>query len=75
MRGHLHPSPARADRVLNATARQPGRDFRVVTVSFDEKDTPAIAKMKRINYLKEMKRPFLPGLALPHGQGPSSDSH
>ncbi|MBI5881972.1 MAG: SCO family protein [Elusimicrobia bacterium] len=46
--------------VLNTTARQPGRDFRVVTVSFDERDAPAIAKMKRINYLKEMKRPFPP---------------
>lgn len=45
---------------LNAVKRTPGKDFNVVTVSFDEKDTPSVAKMKRANYLRELKRPFPP---------------
>ncbi|MBI5623298.1 MAG: SCO family protein [Elusimicrobia bacterium] len=47
-------------QALNAVPREPGRDFRVITVSFDERDTPAIAKEKRRNYLKQLKRPFPP---------------
>ncbi len=45
---------------LNRIGGEPGRDFRVVTLSFDPKDTPEVARQKRINYLKEMKRPFPP---------------
>ncbi|MFA6318329.1 MAG: SCO family protein [Elusimicrobiota bacterium] len=45
---------------LNRLKREPGRDFKVVTLSFDERDTPEIAKMKRTNYLREMRRPFPP---------------
>jgi len=39
---------------------EPVKDFRVITVSFDPTDTPEMAHEKRINYLKEMKRPFPP---------------
>ncbi|MEW5764700.1 MAG: SCO family protein [Acidobacteriota bacterium] len=39
---------------------EPGRDFQVVTVSFDPTDTPEIALRKKQNYLKQMKRPFPP---------------
>lgn len=38
----------------------PGRDFQIVTVSFDERDTPEIALRKKQNYLKQMQRPFPP---------------
>jgi protein SCO1/2 len=31
---------------------RPGRDFKVITLSFDDKDTPAIALDKKRNYLK-----------------------
>ena len=34
-----------------------GDTFRVVTVSFDPNDTPAVAAEKRANYLKELGRP------------------
>jgi protein SCO1/2 len=34
-----------------------GDTFRVVTVSFDPRDTPAVAAEKRSNYLKELGRP------------------
>ncbi len=36
----------------------PGRDFKVVTLSFDDRDTPAIARDKKPNYLKAVGRPF-----------------
>lgn len=47
-------------RTLNELALEPGRDFKVVTVSFDPLDTPAIAKEKRLNHLRMLQRPFPP---------------
>jgi protein SCO1/2 len=38
----------------------PGRDFRVVTLSFDEKETPSLAREKKPNYLAAIGRPFPP---------------
>ncbi|WP_243295689.1 SCO family protein [Geothrix mesophila] len=46
--------------VLNRTQAVPGRDFQVLTVSFDGRDTPEMAAQKRTNYLGEMTRPFPP---------------
>jgi protein SCO1 len=37
-----------------------GKDYRVVTVSFDDRDTAEIAARKRVNYLDEVKRPATP---------------
>ncbi len=45
---------------LNGMNLEPGKDFQVITVSFDPTDTPEIATQKRINYLKEMRRAFPP---------------
>ena len=36
----------------------PGKDFRVITVSFDETDTPEMAKHKKNNYLAAMNFEF-----------------
>lgn len=36
----------------------PGRDFQVITLSFDEHDTPAIAAEKKKDYLKAVRHPF-----------------
>jgi protein SCO1/2 len=36
----------------------PGKDYQVVTLSFDEDDTPAIARDKKINYIKAVGKPF-----------------
>ena len=44
--------------VLNRTRAEPGRDFQVVTVSFDPRDTPAIATRKRANHLQVIRRPM-----------------
>ena len=46
--------------VANKTDAVPGRDFQILTVSFDDRDTPEIAAQKRTNYLAEIKRPFPP---------------
>lgn len=46
--------------VLNRTQAIPGQDFQVLTVSFDERDTPEVAAQKRTNYLGEITRPFPP---------------
>ncbi len=37
---------------------KPGRDYRVIALSFDENDTPQIARDKKINYIKAVGRPF-----------------
>jgi len=46
--------------MLNEIPIEPGKDFQVITVSFDPRDTPEVASRKRENYLKQMKRPFPP---------------
>ena len=45
---------------LNRIPLEPGRDFQVITLSFDPKDTPEIAFQKRVNYLRQMERPYPP---------------
>jgi protein SCO1 len=45
---------------VNLTHAEFGKNFRIVTVSFDERDTPDIASRKRANYLQEVKRPISP---------------
>ena len=46
--------------LLGQIPLESGRDFQVITVSFDPKDTPEIAREKRTNYLAQMTRPFPP---------------
>ena len=36
----------------------PGRDYRVITISLDETDTPEDARNQKINYIKAINRPF-----------------
>jgi protein SCO1/2 len=42
---------------LKAVSLNPGRDFEVVAVSFDPKDTPSLAAAKKETYLKRYRRP------------------
>ncbi|HLY17119.1 MAG TPA: SCO family protein [Bryobacteraceae bacterium] len=42
---------------LKAVSLDPGKDFEVVAVSFDPRDTPAIAAAKRESYLQRYRRP------------------
>ena len=45
---------------LDVLAFEPGRDFEVVTVSFEPKETPALAAAKKAAYLRRYKRPGAP---------------
>jgi protein SCO1/2 len=45
-------------QALPRLAFEPGKDYRVVTVSFDASDTPQIARAAKQNYLKAIGRPF-----------------
>jgi protein SCO1/2 len=42
---------------LGVMSLEPGRDFEIVTVSFDPRDTPASAAAKKATYLEHYKRP------------------
>ena len=42
---------------LRAISLNPGRDFEIVAVSFDPRDTPEIAAAKRASYLQRYRRP------------------
>lgn len=36
----------------------PGTDYKILTISFNHRDTPAIAKDKKRNFLKGLRKPF-----------------
>jgi protein SCO1/2 len=42
---------------LDVLSLEPGRDFEIVTVSFDPRDTPATATAKKEHYIARYKRP------------------
>ncbi len=60
--GCMHECPLLLDGLARALGRlellKPGKDFQVLTVSFDEHDTPAVARDKKVNYIKAVGRPF-----------------
>lgn len=45
---------------MRQSGAKPGTDYRVVTVSFDDRDTPEIAAKKRSSYLALVRRPIAP---------------
>ncbi len=47
-------------QVVNKIDLEPGKDYRLVAVSFDPSDTPETAREKKANYLNQMRRPFSP---------------
>ncbi len=46
--------------VVNQMNLNPGKDYRLIAISFDPTDTPEKAKEKKANYLNQMRRPFSP---------------
>jgi protein SCO1 len=46
--------------VVNRMQLEPGKEYRIVAVSFDHTDTPEMARQKKANYLNQMRRPFSP---------------
>ena len=62
----LHAGAERPVGALERAVARAGKDFEVVTVSFDPRDTPALAAAKKDAYLDRYKRPGRRGrLALP----------
>jgi protein SCO1/2 len=47
--------------LLGRTDQVPGKDFQVLTVSFDPSDNAELASRKKDNYLKQLKPGFPPG--------------
>jgi protein SCO1 len=47
-------------RAIRQSGAKPGVDYRVITVSFDDRDTPEIAAKKRSSYLALVERPMAP---------------
>ncbi len=45
-------------KALPAVQREPGREYRVLSVSFDETETPQLAARYKRTYLKAMNAPF-----------------
>lgn len=60
--GCMHVCPLLLNGLADVLGRMsmmtPGKDFRVITISFDDKDTPAIAGDKKRNYIKAINKPF-----------------
>lgn len=46
--------------VINRIELEPGKDFRLISISFDPADTPELAKQKKANYLSMLQRQFSP---------------
>ena len=46
--------------IIDKLKEEPGRDYQIVTISFDPTDTPDMALRKKANYLKQLKRPVPP---------------
>lgn len=62
--GCMHTCPllltGLAESLGKVSKIKPGNDFRVITLSFDEKDTPDIARGKKRNYLAAVGSSFPP---------------
>jgi protein SCO1/2 len=46
--------------VVNRIQMEPGKDFRLIAVSFDPTDTAELARQKKANYLNQLRRQFPP---------------
>jgi protein SCO1/2 len=47
-------------QIVNQMQLEPGKDYRLVAVSFDPTDTPEMARQKKANYLNQLRRSFSP---------------
>ncbi len=60
--GCMHECPMLLDGLARALGGidllKAGRDYQVIALSFDENDTPLIARDKKVNYVKAVGKPF-----------------
>ena len=61
-----------AEALGKADLLRPGRDYRVVALSFDEREGPAVAREKKPNYITAIGKPF-PADAWPFLTGDSAN--
>lgn len=61
-------------QALPRLAGEPGKDYRIITVSFDDTDTPQMAETAKRNYLEAIGRPF-PEEAWKFLTGPKQSIH
>ncbi len=47
-------------KVIDQVDRVPGKDYKIITVSINEDDTPEVAKQKKSNHLAQLKQKFPP---------------
>lgn len=53
-----HPLLSGLAEVLERLKLEPGKDYSVLTISFDDKDTPIGSFQNKNNYIKTLKNPF-----------------
>ncbi len=58
----MHECPMLLNGVADVLGKianmKPGKDFQVIALSFDDKDSPVIAREKKKNYIKAIGQPF-----------------
>lgn len=56
--GICSPLMAEISNIVNESDLVPGRDYRIVTISMDDRETPEIANEKKQNFLSMINKPF-----------------
>lgn len=56
--GICTPLLSELQNMIDKVDLQPGKDYRILTISINEDETPELAVRKKANYLKGLKRPF-----------------
>lgn len=59
-RGICTPLLTEVTTVMNSIDLEPGKDYQVLTVSFDTRDNAALAAAKKVNYMKLLNRQISP---------------
>jgi protein SCO1 len=58
--GICTPLLTEVSRIVDKMDLEPGKDYRIITISFDHRDTPELASDKKDNYLSSISRPVSP---------------
>ncbi|MGA7838187.1 MAG: SCO family protein [Ignavibacteriaceae bacterium] len=56
--GICSPLMAEISNVVNESDLEPGKDYRIVTISMDDRENPEIANEKKQNFLSMINKPF-----------------
>jgi protein SCO1/2 len=58
--GICTPLLTEVSRIVEKMDLEPGKDYQIITISFDHRDTPELAADKKENYLSSIARPVSP---------------